>query len=73
MHAKEGQVWEKNGQVMERPEVRRPGTEQPAEVEGVRQLEILEKEGRDRAGYERQPQDMDEVRFWAGRAVWPEE
>jgi hypothetical protein len=44
-----------------------------AEDDHSRRLEIREKEERDRAGYAWQPQDLDEVRFWASRAVWPVE
>jgi len=41
--------------------------------EHLRRLEIRAKEERDRAGYEKQPLDLEEVRLWAGEAVWPEE
>ena len=36
-------------------------------------LEIRLKEQRDREGYERIPQNMDEVLLWESEAVWPEE
>ena len=41
--------------------------------EHLRRLEIRAMEERDRAGYEKQPQDLNEVRFWAGRTAWPGE
>lgn len=41
--------------------------------EHLRELQIREMEERDRQSYIKQPQDMAEVLFWEGEAVWPEE
>jgi len=39
----------------------------------LRRLEILELEQRDREGYLRIPQDLDEAERWESVAAWPEE
>jgi metal-responsive CopG/Arc/MetJ family transcriptional regulator len=39
----------------------------------LRRLEILELEQRDREGYLRIPQDLDEAEMWESVAAWPEE
>jgi metal-responsive CopG/Arc/MetJ family transcriptional regulator len=41
--------------------------------EHLDRLEMRAKGERDREGYKRQPQNLDEVRLWEGKAVWPEE
>jgi metal-responsive CopG/Arc/MetJ family transcriptional regulator len=41
--------------------------------EHLRRLEVRTLEERDREGYLRQPQSLDEVRLWEAEAVWPEE
>jgi metal-responsive CopG/Arc/MetJ family transcriptional regulator len=41
--------------------------------ECLRRLEIGELERRDREGYLRHPQDIEEVRFWEAEAAWPKE
>jgi metal-responsive CopG/Arc/MetJ family transcriptional regulator len=41
--------------------------------EHLQKLEVQAKEERDREGYLRQPQDLDEIRRWEGKAAWPEE
>jgi len=41
--------------------------------EHLRRLDLRAKEERDREGYRRQPQSLDEVRLWEGKAVWPAE
>jgi metal-responsive CopG/Arc/MetJ family transcriptional regulator len=41
--------------------------------EHLQRLEVQAKEERDREGYLRQPQDLDGIRLWEGKAAWPEE
>jgi metal-responsive CopG/Arc/MetJ family transcriptional regulator len=41
--------------------------------EHLRTLEVRSKEERDRAGYLRQPQALEEARLWESEAAWPEE
>jgi metal-responsive CopG/Arc/MetJ family transcriptional regulator len=41
--------------------------------EHLRRLELHALEERDREGYLKQPQSLDEVRLWAAAAVWPQE
>lgn len=41
--------------------------------EHLRRLEVRAKEGRDRAGYLRQPQAPDELLLWEAEAAWPAE
>jgi len=41
--------------------------------EHLRQLEIRDREERDRAGYSKQRQSGDEVSAWEAEAVWPAE
>lgn len=39
----------------------------------LKRLDALEKERRDREGYERRPQGRDELEAWDRTAAWPEE
>jgi metal-responsive CopG/Arc/MetJ family transcriptional regulator len=39
----------------------------------LKRLDAGEKEARDRAGYQRRPQDGDDLAVWEGVAAWPEE
>ena len=39
----------------------------------LRQLEVREKERRDREGYRRQPDDAEDLTVWEQVAAWPEE
>jgi metal-responsive CopG/Arc/MetJ family transcriptional regulator len=41
--------------------------------EHLRLLDVRAKEERDREGYRRIPQHLEEIRLWEGKAVWPEE
>jgi metal-responsive CopG/Arc/MetJ family transcriptional regulator len=41
--------------------------------EHLQRLDLRAKEERDREGYRRQPQNLDEIRLWEGKAAWPEE
>jgi metal-responsive CopG/Arc/MetJ family transcriptional regulator len=41
--------------------------------EHLRRLEIRALEERDRAGYLRMPQQLDEVQAWEAQAAWPAE
>lgn len=41
--------------------------------EHLQRLELRAKEEREREGYLRQPQNLDEVRLWESKAAWPEE
>lgn len=41
--------------------------------EHLKRLEVLAREDRDREGYLRQPQTLDEARRWEAEAVWPAE
>jgi metal-responsive CopG/Arc/MetJ family transcriptional regulator len=41
--------------------------------EHLRRLEVRALEERDREGYLKLPQSIDEVRLWEAQAVWPEE
>jgi metal-responsive CopG/Arc/MetJ family transcriptional regulator len=41
--------------------------------EHLRRLEALSRELRDREGYSRQPQTLDEAHLWEAEAVWPAE
>ncbi len=41
--------------------------------EHLRRLEVRALEERDRDGYLKLPQSLDEVRLWEAEAVWPEE
>ena len=41
--------------------------------EHLRSLEIRELEERDRRGYEKYPQDIDEASAWESAAAWPAE
>lgn len=41
--------------------------------EHLQRLELRAKEERDREGYMKQPQSLDEVRMWEAEAVWPAE
>ena len=41
--------------------------------EHLRRLEIRALEERDREGYAREPQALDEASLWAGEAAWPPE
>ena len=41
--------------------------------EHLRRLEVRALEERDREGYLKQPQSLDEVRLWEAEAVWPAE
>lgn len=41
--------------------------------EHLQRLELRAKEEREREGYLRQPQNLDDVRLWEGKAAWPEE
>jgi metal-responsive CopG/Arc/MetJ family transcriptional regulator len=41
--------------------------------EHLRKLEVRALEERDREGYLKLPQSLDEVLLWEGEAVWPEE
>jgi len=41
--------------------------------EHLRRLEALTKEERDRAGYSRRPQVLEETSPWEGEAAWPAE
>ncbi len=41
--------------------------------EHLRRLETRAKEERDREGYRRIPQILEEVQFWEAEASWPEE
>jgi metal-responsive CopG/Arc/MetJ family transcriptional regulator len=40
-------------------------------LEHIRRLEIITAEGRERRGYARQPQSLDEVLDWEREAIWP--
>ena len=40
--------------------------------EHLQRLELRAKEEREREGYLKQPQHLDEVRLWEGKAAWPE-
>jgi metal-responsive CopG/Arc/MetJ family transcriptional regulator len=40
--------------------------------EHLQRLELRAKEEREREGYLKQPQNLDEVRLWEGKAAWPE-
>ena len=39
----------------------------------LRKLQIREMEERDRQGYLKHPEDVEESRFWEAEAAWPEE
>ena len=39
----------------------------------LRQLHIRELEERDRAGYEKRPVPLAEIKLWEGVAAWPED
>ena len=39
----------------------------------LRKMAVLEREQRDRAGYAKHPQQLDEVALWEREAVWPSE
>ena len=41
--------------------------------EHLQRLELRAKEEREREGYLRQPQNLDDVRLWESKAAWPEE
>jgi metal-responsive CopG/Arc/MetJ family transcriptional regulator len=41
--------------------------------EHLRRLEVRALEERDRAGYARLPQQLDEAQLWEAEAVWPAE
>jgi metal-responsive CopG/Arc/MetJ family transcriptional regulator len=41
--------------------------------EHIRRLEIRALEERDREGYSRRPQALDELRVWEAQAAWPAE
>lgn len=41
--------------------------------EHLRRLEALTKEDRDRAGYSRRPQALEETSLWEAEAAWPSE
>jgi metal-responsive CopG/Arc/MetJ family transcriptional regulator len=41
--------------------------------EHLQRLDLRAKEEREREGYMRKPQILDEVRFWEAKAAWPEE
>ena len=38
----------------------------------LKQLQVVDKETRDREGYRRRPQDRDELNAWDGAAAWPD-
>lgn len=39
--------------------------------EHLQRLDLRALEEREREGYKRRPQDLDEIRLWEGKAVWP--
>jgi len=41
--------------------------------EHLKTLDRRAKEDRDREGYRAMPQNVDEIRLWEGKAVWPAE
>lgn len=41
--------------------------------EHLRRLEVRAREERDREGYRRRPQSLEEIRLWESKASWPEE
>jgi metal-responsive CopG/Arc/MetJ family transcriptional regulator len=41
--------------------------------EHLRQLDLRAREERDRAGYAKRPQALDESHMWEAEAVWPDE
>jgi metal-responsive CopG/Arc/MetJ family transcriptional regulator len=41
--------------------------------EHLKQLALSERETRDREGWQRQPQSIDDFAGWEGAATWPEE
>jgi hypothetical protein len=53
--------------------IKQPEFQGAAEDEQSRRLGVREREERDRVRHSRLPQNLEEVRFWASRAVWPEE
>jgi len=41
--------------------------------EHLQRLDLCAKQERDREGYLKTPQNVDEIRLWEGKAAWPEE